>query len=165
MNKADIIELTELAEKLETLLRSNIESTVALMACDTEETASLDEIITQRQTFVDKMLAVRTRIDEIIAKQDGKTAELLKTMFSHKDDKVMSIPAELKELNTAVVSLRSQHRLSVAQETALTKQFESRYDELKETLVSLNNDKKKINMMSSLANKMASIGGSFDSRS
>ena len=162
MKQEKIAELTALSKELEELLKKMMERTVALMSCENEEITSMQTLIEERQKYVDELVEKRAVVDGIIAGQDKPTAEILTAMFS-KNDNLLTIPDEMKELRSATLSLRSRHALSVAQEEALGKQFQSRYDEIKQMLVSLNSDRKKINLMNNINSSMG-LGSSLDNR-
>ena len=153
MNQEKITKLTALSNELEELLKKMMERTVALMSCENEEITDMQTLIDERQKYVDELMKKRAEVDEIINEQDKPTAEILTAMFS-KNDNLLTIPSEMKELRAATLSLRSQHSLSSAQEEAMQKQFQSRYDEIKQKLVSLNSDKKKIQLMVNLRIKL-----------
>ncbi len=162
MNQEKITKLTALSNELEELLKKMMERTVALMSCENEEITDMQTLIDERQKYVDELMKKRAEVDEIINEQDKPTAEILTAMFS-KNDNLLTIPSEMKELRAATLSLRSQHSLSSAQEEAMQKQFQSRYDEIKQKLVSLNSDKKKIQLMSNI-NGNIGLGSSLDNR-
>lgn len=162
MNQEKITKLTALSNELEELLKKMMERTVALMSCENEEITDMQTLIDERQKYVDELMKKRAEVDEIINEQDKPTAEILTAMFS-KSDNLLTIPSEMKELRAATLSLRSQHSLSSAQEEAMQKQFQSRYDEIKQKLVSLNSDKKKIQLMSNI-NGNIGLGSSLDNR-
>lgn len=162
MNQEKITKLTALSNELEELLKKMMERTVALMSCENEEITDMQTLIDERQKYVDELMKKRAEVDEIINEQDKPTAEILTAMFS-KNDNLLTIPSEMKELRAATLSLRSQHSLSSAQEEAMQKQFQSRYDEIKQKLISLNSDKKKIQLMSNI-NGNIGLGSSLDNR-
>lgn len=162
MNQEKITKLTALSNELEELLKKMMERTVALMSCENEEITDMQTLIDERQKYVDELMKKRAEVDQIINEQDKPTAEILTAMFS-KNDNLLTIPSEMKELRAATLSLRSQHSLSSAQEEAMQKQFQSRYDEIKQKLVSLNSDKKKIQLMSNI-NGNIGLGSSLDNR-
>lgn len=162
MNQEKIAELTALSRELEELLKKMMERTVTLMSCESDELTDMQTLIDERQKFVDELIKKREEVDVIISAQDKSTAEILTAMFS-KSDNLLTIPPEMKELRSATLSLRSQHALSSAQETAMQKQFRSRYDEIKEKLVSLNSDKKKIKLMNNI-NGSIGLGSTLDNR-
>lgn len=161
MNASEINELVTLTEKLEKLLEEYGAVTDGLMSCETEDTASINSFIAKRGECIDRMKPVKDRISAVISAQPEQTASMLRELYSGGQSDYTS--PELGALQKAAVNFRSAQAAAAVKEQTLEKQFNSRYNDLRDMLVKLREDKRKIDFYSSIQAKQ--LGSTLDSRS
>ena len=160
MNSQDINELIALTNALEDRLKDFETATDALLQCETDETSAINELVERRSFFIEQMKPLKEKITGMTEQYPKNISDILKQMFSGVG--TAFVPPELQALQQAVVSFRSAQNAADEKEKILSRQFDSRYNDLRDILVKLREDKKKIDLYSNI--KARQLGSALDSR-
>ena len=162
MEQKKIHELAAHCNDIEELLKEYDSVTDCLLICETENSEEIDSLIDRRQQLIQRIDEHKTACTELIDGENEETAALLRSFFTSSTS--VHAPKELLPVYNAAVNLRSAQLAAAEKEKRLQLQFTSRYNEIKDQLEKLREDKKKINFYSAMKSPSA-VGTTFDSRS
>lgn len=162
MDNNNLNQIVVHCQAIEKLLEEYGVVTDLLLRCETENSDEIDRLIAQRQELIEYMEIHRLANTELIDSEDRQTAEAIRSFFSGTSNG--RIGERLMPVHNAAVNLRSAQAAAAEKEKTLQLQFTSRYNEIKDKLEKLRDDKKKIDFYSAMKSPSA-VGYAFDSRS
>jgi hypothetical protein len=145
--------LLEKLDSLETLLTDFKVFTGELSAVDLETVEETDSILAKRGRIIAEMNVITPEIAEIIAKQTPEQEEMLKNMLNG-ETIIKSFTEEENAIQTRIISIRSLQSEIMKSEDSNRMKFKRKYDEVRDELEKLKEEKKRIDYYQS-----AKVGG------
>ncbi len=162
MTNENINQLVESFEKMEQLLREYTTATNVIMGTESEDIEIIAKKIEEREEIIGQIDFIKKQCTALIDSGEPEEAAQIRELLTGSNIN-QHIPEHFITLRNTIVSLRSAQSQAAEKDKALQAQFNSRTNEIKEELVKLNNDKKKLDYYTSANSAPSNVGGSLDS--
>ncbi len=152
----------ELLDSLEILLDQYNSLTNQLSSIDMEEIEEIDSIFIDRDAIISGMDELKPQISGLIEMQATEISALIRKMLMGEPIGT-KLDSEQKLIQQRAINLRSLQNDILTTDENNRKRMKEKYDEIKNSLVNLQNDKKKINFYSNA--KLNQTGSTFNNLS
>lgn len=161
-----IVDLDLLVEKLAALEELLVEYSIItgrLASADIEALEEAEEPLEEREQLIMQMKLLEPEITEIISRQTPEIAESVRKMMA--GETVMTgFSEDEKVLQGRIIRLLSVQNTLIETEKDIRTRFKSKYDEVRDELEKLNEEKKKISFYQNIAGEAGEqkLGSTFD---
>ncbi|MDR0820914.1 MAG: hypothetical protein LBN40_00410 [Oscillospiraceae bacterium] len=134
------------------LLRAYLRATEKLLVADLDDIERTDELIAERGALIARIDFARMEITKLLDRFDADTAALFRSML-HGETVTASLSHEEKSVYGVILDLRSLQLDVMDKDIVNTERFRQRHNEVREHLVDLNQQKKKIEFYSNASHR------------
>lgn len=140
----DVNKILDCNSQMIQLLDDYKQLTSVLMACESEQGEEIARLIHCREVIIDSIKDIKERLLEIVETLDDDDKTAVKNMYN-KQDSSRKKSGLMLDIQSSVLNLSSVQQEVQIQEEALLRQFDSRSTDVKDKLISLKQDKGRIN--------------------
>lgn len=155
-------EILDRFDELKRLLEEYSALSNRLVNADVEETAEASAIFADREALIGAMSEIKVGIDGLIEQQQPQKAALIRKMMNG-DVTAGHFSDDERAIQGKVLDLRSLQSEILLKDERYRRRFQEKYDEIRDNLLELQKDKKKINFYNNA--KLNSKGYIFDNQS
>lgn len=148
--------------KLSDLLTEYEKQTDLLCSVDPTDDDEFNLIVIKRERIIDLIKELKPELSTAVEVQDEEDRKLIKRMLNG-EAITTEIPKKLRGIQESVINVLSQQRSILEKDEIVRRRCKVRYDEIKDSLEELKQDKKRIDFYSTA--KVKGLGGKLDSNS